>query len=149
MDGDWFMTGDMGYLNKDGYVIITGRKKSLIVNREGKNIYPEEVESQILKSEFVMEAIVLGYTIEGETGERVGAIVVPNEEAVAEHRRRRKQPLTDAELTQLMVDEVRRITTDISDYKRPRRIQVRTEEFEKTSTGKVKRYLYAITPMEV
>ena len=149
MDGDWFLTGDMGYINEDGYVIITGRKKSLIVNREGKNIYPEEVETQILKSDFVMETIVLGYTIEGETGERVGAIVVPDEEAVAERRRHRKHPVSDAELTQLMVDEVKRVTNDIAEYKRPRRIQVRTEEFEKTSTSKVKRYLYAITPTEV
>jgi long-chain acyl-CoA synthetase len=149
MDGDWFLTGDMGYINADGYVIITGRKKSLIVNREGKNIYPEEVETQILKSEYVLETIVLGYTVEGETGERVGAIVVPNEEAVAEHRRQRQQPVTDDELTQLMVDEVKRVTIDIADYKRPRRIQVRSEEFEKTSTSKVKRYLYAITPTEV
>ncbi|MDP6809193.1 MAG: AMP-binding protein [Kiritimatiellia bacterium] len=149
MDGDWFLTGDMGYVNDDGYVIITGRKKSLIVNREGKNIYPEEVETQILKSEYVLETIVLGYTVDGETGERVGAIVVPNEEAVAEHRRKRQHPVTDDELTQLMVDEVKRVTTDIADYKRPRRIQVRSEEFEKTSTSKVKRYLYAITPTEV
>ncbi|MDP6491788.1 MAG: hypothetical protein QGG69_08485, partial [Kiritimatiellia bacterium] len=86
---------------------------------------------------------------DGETGERVGAIVVPNEEAVAEHRRKRQHPVTDDELTQLMVDEVKRVTTDIADYKRPRRIQVRSEEFEKTSTSKVKRYLYAITPTEV
>lgn len=149
MEEDWFLTGDMGYINEDGYVIITGRKKSLIVNREGKNIYPEEVEAQILKSEYVLETIVLGYTVEGETGERVGAIVVPNEEAVAEHRRRRQHPVTDDELTQLMVSEVKRVTTDISEYKRPRRIQVRSEEFEKTSTSKVKRYLYAITPTEV
>ncbi|MBT3295702.1 MAG: AMP-binding protein [Verrucomicrobia bacterium] len=149
MDGDWFLTGDMGFINEDGYVIITGRKKSLIVNREGKNIYPEEVETQILKSNFVMETIVLGYTIEGETGERVGAIVVPDEEAMADRRKHRKHPISDAELTQLMVDEVKRVTNDISDYKRPRRIQVRSEEFEKTSTSKVKRYLYAITPTEV
>ncbi len=146
MDGDWFLTGDMGVINDDGYVIITGRKKSLIVNREGKNIYPEEVEAQILKSDYVLETIVLGYTVEGETGERVGAIVVPNEEAIAERRRRSKHPVSDAELTQLMVDEVKRVTADIAEYKRPRRIQVRNEEFEKTSTSKVKRYLYAIAP---
>ncbi len=149
MDGSWFLTGDMGYIDDDGYVIITGRKKSLIVNREGKNIYPEEVEAQILKSDFVLETIVLGYTVEGDTGERVGAIVVPDEEAVTERRRRSKHPVSDEELTRLMVNEVKRVTADIAEYKRPRRIQVRNEEFEKTSTSKVKRYLYAITPTEV
>lgn len=145
----WFLTGDMGFIDDDGYVTITGRKKSLIVNREGKNIYPEEVESAILKNDFVLEAIVLGYTGDGETGERVGVIVVPDQEAIDALHPHRKQKMTDDELTDLMVKEVKKAIANLADYKRPRRIQVRTEEFEKTSTQKVKRYLYAITPQEV
>jgi long-chain acyl-CoA synthetase len=144
----WFYTGDLGYIGDDGYVVITGRKKSLIVNREGKNIYPEEVESCVLQSDLVMEAVVLAYATDGETGEKVGIIVVPDQDAL-DARTGRKEQLSDEAVTGLLVEEVKRTTREIADYKRPRRIQVRTEEFEKTSTGKVKRYLYALTPSDV
>ncbi len=147
MQDDWLLTGDLGRIDADGYLTITGRKKSLIVNREGKNIYPEEVEAAILKSPCVLEALVLGYRAPGEVGERVGAIVVPDQDAIEAHRRQRR--LSDADLAALMLDEVRRATAEIADYKRPRRVQLRTEEFEKTSTGKVKRYLYAVEAAEV
>jgi len=145
----WFFTGDMGYIDDEGYVIITGRRKNLIVNREGKNIYPEEVEVQILSSPFILECIALGYKTEGETGERVGLIVVPDQAAIDAEAQRRKQPLSDDDIQTLLRDEVKKAASNLADYKRPRCIRVRTEEFEKTSTSKVKRYLYAITPTEV
>ena len=145
----WFLTGDLGFVDEDGYVVITGRKKSLIVNREGKNIHPEEVEGFITASELVLEALVMGFNVPGETGERVGVIVVPDQEALDEYAKRRKHPLTDDEVRDVMRREVQQAGLEMADYKRPRRIQVRTEEFEKTSTGKIKRYLYAIHPSEV
>ncbi|MBU0678665.1 MAG: AMP-dependent synthetase/ligase [Verrucomicrobia bacterium] len=145
----WFVTGDLGFIDDEGYITITGRKKSLIVNREGKNIYPEEVETQVCKSEFILEALALGYTEGGETGERVGVIVVPNQDAIDAHVEKTKKALSDQELEDLLRKEVKRVTQDIADYKRPRRIQIRTEEFEKTSTSKVKRYLYSIELKEV
>jgi long-chain acyl-CoA synthetase len=77
----WFYTGDLGHFDEKGYLVISGRKKSLIVNREGKNIYPEEVEQQALKSEYVLECLALGYREPDEdTGERVGLIVVPSQQ---------------------------------------------------------------------
>ncbi|MFH0878319.1 MAG: AMP-binding protein, partial [Lentisphaerota bacterium] len=76
----WFLTGDLGFIDSEGYVKITGRKKSLIVNREGKNIYPEEVEHQICKSPFIREALALGYREADEkVGEHVGLIAVPDQ----------------------------------------------------------------------
>ena len=145
----WFLTGDLGFIDAEGYVTITGRKKSLIVNREGKNIYPEEVEGFLTASEYIREALVLGYQVPGETGERLGAIVVPDQEAVDRLARRHKRPLTDAEVDDLMKKEVARMGLTMADYKHPRRIQVRHEEFEKTSTGKIKRYLYALNAADV
>ena len=146
----WFVTGDLGFIDADGYVTITGRKKSLIVNREGKNIYPEEVEHHVCRSPYIREALALGYREEGEkVGEHVGVIVVPNQEAIDDLAAHEKRVYSEKEVADLLRRETKRVCADISEYKRPRRVQVRWEEFDKTSTGKVKRYLYALNTQDV
>ena len=149
MQDGWFMTGDLGRVDADGYVWITGRKKNLIVNGAGKNIYPEEIEVHILEScPTVLEVLVLGFRTPGETGERVGAIVVPDHAAVEARVGRYRVPLPDAEERKLVLEDIRRACREIAEFKRPQRIHFRQEEFEKTSTGKIKRYLYAVDPSE-
>ncbi len=144
VDG-WYHTGDMGFFDEKGYVVINGRKKSLIVNREGKNIYPEEVERQVLGSEYVLECLALGYREPGEdTGERVGLIAVPDQKVFDAMESQTGQRLADREIEERVREDIREQLSELSDYKRPRKIQIRFEEFEKTSTQKVKRYLYAI-----
>ena len=141
----WFLTGDQGFIDDEGYVTISGRKKSLIVNREGKNIYPEEVETAICKSPYIREALALGCRVPGsKVGESVGLIVVPDQDALARLASEKGQILTEAETLNLMRSEVKAMSANMADYKRPRNIQMRMEEFEKTSTGKIKRYLYAM-----
>jgi long-chain acyl-CoA synthetase len=140
-DDGWFLTGDLGLIDKEGFVHITGRKKSLIVNREGKNIYPEEVEMVINQSPFVLESLALGYQeADDKVGERVGIIVVPDLEQIAKD----KPGLTDNEIRDLVKVAVKAQAEDLSQSQRPRRIQIRFEEFEKTSTQKIKRYMYEI-----
>ena len=149
-DGEgWFRTGDLGTMDADGYVTITGRKKSLIVNREGKNIYPEEVEIAINACPHVLESIVLGYHVPGEKkGEHVGAIVVADLDKLAEERNKSDaasaSPLSDDEIRDLCIREVRAAMKELSAYKHPRRIQVRFEPLRKTNTLKIKRYLYSL-----
>jgi long-chain acyl-CoA synthetase len=141
----WYYTGDLGCFDKYGYLVISGRKKSLIVNREGKNIYPEELELQVMKSTYVLECLAMGYREPNEdTGERVGLIVVPNLAVFEAMEDRKDQRLSDQEIRNLVCDDVRKQLGSLSEYKRPRRIQVHFEEFEKTTTQKIKRYLYAI-----
>ena len=145
----WFRTGDLGTMAPNGYVTITGRKKSLIVNREGKNIYPEEVELVINACPHVLESIVLGYHVPGEKkGEHVGAIVVADLDKIAEDRNKgdaaSASPLSDDQIRKLCVDEVHAAMKDLSAYKHPRRIQVRFDPLQKTNTLKVKRYLYSL-----
>ncbi len=146
----WFLTGDLGYIDADNYVYITGRAKSLIVNREGKNIYPEEVENQINRSPFIRECVVLGYREKSENiGEHVGVIVCPDEEAVAAREKSENRKYAEADIVALLRSEVKAQAENLAPYKRPRRIQVRWEEFNKTSTGKIKRYLYQMDASEV
>ncbi|NLG36359.1 MAG: long-chain fatty acid--CoA ligase [Lentisphaerae bacterium] len=146
----WFLTGDLGYIDADNYVFITGRKKALIVNREGKNIYPEEVEMQINQSPLILECVVLGYRDPGEAvGEHVGVIVVPDEDGIAALEAAEKRKFTEKEIEARLRAEVKKQAAALADYKHPRRIRVRWEEFNKTSTGKIKRYLYAMNEATV
>ncbi len=135
----WLHTGDLGRIGPEGHLSITGRAKNLIVNREGKNIYPEEIEIHCGRAETVKEILVLGYQGSGEkVGERVGMIVVPNEEAMPGLSREEMEAKVRAELKALVAD--------LSDYKRPRKTHIRWEEFEKTSVGKIRRFKYKIEP---
>lgn len=144
IDG-WYHTGDLGHFNEAGYLVISGRKKSLIVNREGKNIYPEEVERQVAESRYVLECLALGYREPpDDVGERVGLIAVPDMDALAHLEDVEGKRLSDEEIAQLVREDVRKQLDELAEYKRPRRIEIRFDEFEKTTTQKIKRYLYAI-----
>ena len=139
----WFHTGDLGRLDAEGYLTITGRKKSLIVNREGKNIYPEEVELAINAAPHILESVVLGYRVGEEKGERVGAILVPDMDKIAADFPAKKGAMTDDEVAAMVRKEAQQAVTEIAEYKRPRKVQVRFEPFERTTTQKIKRYLYS------
>lgn len=145
----WLSTGDLGYIDNAGYIVITGRCKNLIVNREGKNIYPEEIERAINGCRYVLESLALGEVQPPEVGERVGLIVVPDWDAIDGYKSRNKPSLTDGEVDELIRGSIRRGTEAMASYKRPRSVKIRHDEFEKTSTGKIKRYLYAPRVFEV
>ena len=139
-DGDWFATGDLASMDEEGYITIRGRKKALIVNREGKNIYPEEVENTISKDPSVQDIIVVGYTQGGIPGERVGAIVYPNEDWFAEQNGGVKPDWAEMEKT--VAKRVQERSAELADYKRVRKVVVYREPLERTSVGKVRRVTY-------
>lgn len=136
----WFCTGDLGYMDKDGYVYITGRKKSVIVTKNGKNIFPEELEAFINKNDYVLESMVYGSDVDSISDEtKICAVLVPDMDKIGEDF-----PEVDAvkinELMQAAVDEVNKRNPV---YKYIRKVTVRNTEFEKTTTRKVKRYVEA------
>lgn len=134
----WFYTGDSGWKDKEGYFYIVGRKKNVIVSSAGKNIYPEEIESQLIQSPCILEALVLGKKVSG--CEEVEAVIVPNLEYIQQLQGDKISVEEDLRL--LMKQEIEKCCEGIADYKRVKHFQIRIEEFEKTSTRKIKRFLF-------
>jgi long-chain acyl-CoA synthetase len=138
----WFRTGDLGSLDGEGYLTIRGRKKSIIVTRAGKNVYPEEVELHLDRMPSVRESLVLGAPT-GGGGEEVVAIVVPDFEHIDSLSESRGVPFTPSEIEALVQRDVRAACDGIAPFKRVKRFSIREEEFPKTTTCKIKRYLFS------
>lgn len=150
MDKDgWFKTGDLGMIHADGYLQIMGRQKNMLVTGGGKNVYPEEVEHYLNRSKFIAESLVLGKPRESGYGEEVIALIYPDYEQVDLHYEAQEKKPTDRDIYNLIKAEITETQLDIADYKRVRRFRIVEEEFQKTSTRKVKRFLYKGDEIEV
>ena len=133
-DGDgFFKTGDMVRVDWEGNVTICGRAKAMIVNREGKNIYPEEIEDVVRRVPGVAASVCIGYRIKDEVGEHIGLIFQPDTDWCKANG---SNGTAIKEAIQKLCGEM------LSDYKVPRKIVMREEPFELTSTMKVKRVSY-------
>jgi long-chain acyl-CoA synthetase len=139
-DGEWLRTGDLASVDAGGFITIRGRKKALIVNREGKNIYPEEVENVIACDPLVADVVVVGYTIGGVPGERVGAIIAPCLDALR-LANGGEEPAW-GEVEHRIRDAAHRQCERLAEYKHPRKIVVQREPLERTSIQKVRRCAY-------
>ncbi len=139
-DAEWLRTGDLASIDADGFITIRGRKKALIVNREGKNIYPEEVENVIALDSLLSDVVVLGYRVGNDPGERVGVIIAPDEELL------KNESGVDCEDDSAVEDFVRRRLAvqceKLATYKHPRKVIISRKPLERTSLQKVRRCLY-------
>ena len=129
----WFYTGDYGYMDSKGYLYITGRKKNVIVLPGGKNVFPEEVEEYLKPVELIEECVVLGREKDGDV--IITAIVYPNA-TVAQTMGLN----SDEEIQNRIKEEIRKVNRQLIGYKQIRKVDFRSEPFEKTSTRKIKRY---------
>ncbi|MFK5925260.1 MAG: AMP-binding protein [Desulfuromusa sp.] len=137
----WYYTGDLGRFDKDNMLSICGRVKNLIVTPNGKNVYPEEIENQLLKSPYIAEIMVYGHKISA-TAEEIYAIIFPEEEALfALTREQNDEPMAAAEIEALIRKEILTYGKDLADYKRVKKFTLREDEFPKTTTRKIKRYI--------
>jgi long-chain acyl-CoA synthetase len=139
-DDGWFHTGDFGHIASDGFLHICGRKKNVIISRTGKNVFPEELEDMINKLPFVLESIVYGRKND-KGDEEIAVKIVPNAEEFIQHATRHKLELTSALIEEALNNEIRGLNKRLPVYKQIRRVEVRDQEFAKTTTQKIKRYL--------
>ena len=130
----WLHTGDMGFMDHEGWLYLTGRKKNVIVTNTGENVYPEEIEDYINFSPYIEESMVFPYKHEGK--EVVGVQIIPEMEYIRETLG--YEP-TEEQLEILMKDVIKDLNEGLSVYKRITKVFVRKEDFVRTTTRKIKR----------
>ena len=139
----YFHSGDVGYINEDGFIYITGRSKNVIVTQNGKNIYPEEIEMLLDKIPEIKEVMVYGKAPEGEEAKRkddkeliITARVIPDKEKIEELHGN----ISDEEVKKIIWEQIKQVNKKLTSYKAVKSLELKEGEFEKTSTMKIKRY---------
>ena len=130
-DDGWFKTGDIGHIDKDKFVYITGRKKNVIIASNGKNVYPEELEEYAHKIPYIKEIVVIGRTVGADTV--ITALVYPDRDAYPD--------LDDAAFHEKIMAQLNEINKGLPSFKHITALEIREVEFEKTTTKKIKRFL--------
>ena len=134
----WFSTGDYGYIDKDKYVYITGRKKSVIITKNGKNVFPEEIEFLLERSELIAASMVWEGEAEFSEDTKIIATIFANDEAL---RGRLGDSPADDEVAKAIWEEVDRINDGLPIFKRVKKVVLRDREFEVTTSKKIKRFV--------
>ena len=130
----YFYTGDLGYIDEDGYVHITGRKKNVIITKNGKNVYPEEIEGLINDLEYVKECMVYGKKEKDDI--LLSVQVIPDLDKIKENLGEKPEE----EIKDIIWQDIKKINENMAVYKRIKNLELRDKEFEKTTTMKIKRY---------
>ena len=133
----WFKTGDLGVVDRNNCYKITGRCKNVIVTKNGKNIFPEEVEIYLNNNPLIEESMVYG--VETENDETtVSAQIYPNYEKIKENLKR--QEITQEEIREQIAQAIKEVNKKLPSYKKIMNFDIRENEFIKTTTQKIKRY---------
>ena len=132
----WFYTGDLGYFDKDGILYITGRNKNMIVLKNGKKVFPEELETIVNRLELVEECMVFGLPdVDDKNDIKLSVKVVYDKEVVKEQY----SDKTEDELRNIIWNQIKQINTTFPRYKHIQNLILSSEELIKTTTKKVKR----------
>ena len=134
----WFNSGDIGYQDKDGYVYVTGRSKNVIVTQNGKNIYPEEIELLLSKIPEIQECMVYGKEVEGEKELIISVKVIPNMEEI---EKLHGKDLSEEEIHKIIWNKIKEVNKGLTSYKAIKNLEIKHDEFAKTTTMKIKRYV--------
>ena len=130
----WFYTGDLGYFDKGGFLFITGRKKNVIVLKNGKNIYPEEIELVVGGLPYILENMVYGKPKNDDVV--LSVKIVYNEEYI----KNKYGDITEEEIRDIIWKDIKNINKSMPTYKYIKNLVVTKEPMVKTTTAKVKRH---------
>ena len=130
----WFRTGDVGYLDQDGYIYITGRIKFVIVLENGKNVFPEEIEEYLENIDTIAESCVIGRKAEDSDTITLVAVVYPNFSKFP-------KGVSDDEVKDTIRKSINAVNKKLPSFKQIKSVEIRKTEFEKTTTKKIKRQL--------
>lgn len=135
VDG-WYHSGDLGYIDKDHFLYLTGRMKNVIITKNGKNVFPEEIETYLGRSRFIEDSLVQGK----EKGDDIliSAQIMPN---YAEVESELGAGYTEAQLLALIKSEIDKTNELTQSYKRITKFSIRVRPFEKTTSHKIKRFI--------
>ena len=140
IENGWFKTGDLGYIDKDGFLHISGRKKNVIIAKDGHNVFPEEIEDILNRSPYILEVLVMGER-DSKHDEVIAAQIVTDAEAFIEYSNKNNAPITKELIHEIIGKEIKEVNKELPVYKQIRKFHIREKEFEKTTTQKIKRYL--------
>jgi len=131
-DGDWLRTGDIGFIDEDGFLVITDRKKDLIITAGGKNVAPQPIENILKTNPYISNAVVIG-----DRQRFISALIVPNFEKLEEYAKFSKIPYGDhkdlvknEKILNFMMTEIERATPDLASYEKVKKIALLDREFE-------------------
>ena len=136
----WFKTGDVGFIDNDGFLHISGRKKNVIIARNGENVFPEEIEDILNRSPYVLESLVYGEK-DPKHDEIIAVQLVTDAEAFIEYSENNNIPITEELVQQTIAKVIKDVNKELPAFKQIKKFYVRQAEFEKTTTQKIKRYL--------
>ena len=132
----WFRTGDLGTVDDNNCYKITGRSKNVIVTKNGKNIFPEEIEGKLNSSDIIEESLVYGEESDDET--TVSAKIYPNYDQIKKNLKR--QEISPEEIREIVADAIKEVNKKLPNYKKVIKFDIRENEFIKTTTAKIKRH---------
>lgn len=131
----WMNTGDLGLMDKDGFIYIRGRSKTMILGPSGQNIYPEEIEDRLNNMPYVAESLIV------QQGEKLVALIYPDWELID------KEEISHSDVESIMEQNRVALNVELPGYSQVSGVKIHQEEFEKTPKRSVKRYMYQPSPL--